>query len=98
MVARCRVNFKESDSGTRIRLIILHEAEVHWVNVKSYCEAVKVPLGEAEGVTDEAEQVPLGEEYWIVTNFETRTAVTEMDYLLSLVGKDQETITEAIKE
>ena len=26
-----------------------------------------------------------------------RTAITEMDYLLSLVGKDQETITEAIK-
>ena len=28
----------------------------------------------------------------------TRTAITEMDYLMSLVGKDQETITEAIKE
>ena len=27
-----------------------------------------------------------------------RTAITEMDYLLSLVGKDQGTITEAIKE
>ena len=55
-------------------------------------KAAKVPLGSAD------RGVSLGEEYWEVANFEKRTAITDIDYLLSLVGKDQETIKEAIKE
>ena len=69
MVARCVVNVMEGLAGTRIRLIILHGAEVPVSEGEVILgeaegegsEAVKVPLGEAEGVTDEAEQVPLGE-------------------------------------
>ena len=54
-------------------------------------EAVQVPRGEAEGEPVAAVQVLLGEAAGEVP-------ASKMDYLLSLVRKDQETITEAIKE